>query len=98
MEVVFMKNTIFQDTFDQAAVRACSSEHVSNIISGNSERKFHAFAAHLFRKWMRYDPENRTHYFRYVLSNVKEVGCQDMCLLLTNTGKTGENISVSEPV
>ena len=65
-----MKNTMFQDTFDQAAVRACSSEHFNSVVPGGSDRKLHAFAAHLFRKWMRYDPENRAHYFHYVLSKM----------------------------
>jgi hypothetical protein len=77
MEVVFMKNTMFQDTFDQIAVRACSSEHFNNAVPGGSNLEFHGFAAHLFRKWMRYDPENRTRYFHYVLSNVKETSPQN---------------------
>ena len=65
-----MKNIMFQDTFDQTAVRACSSEHFNNVVPGGSDLKFHAFAAHLFQKWMHYDPENRARYFHYVLSKM----------------------------
>ena len=70
MEVVFMKNIMFQDTFDQVAVEARSLEQLNNFVPAGSDRKLHAFAAHLFRKWMRYDPENRARYFHYVLSKM----------------------------
>jgi hypothetical protein len=97
MEVIFMKNILFQDTFDQVALEAaCSPEQINNFMPGNSGRKLHVFAAHLFRKWMRYDPENRSRYFHYVLSNVKETGYQDMSSLLTKTERTGENIFISK--
>ena len=75
-----MKNTMFQDTFGQVSAREHSTEHLNNFGPGGSDLKFHAFAAHLFRKWMHYDPKNRAHYFHYVLSNLKEAECQDMSL------------------
>ena len=87
-----MENIMFQDRVDQVLVKEGSTEHRNGFGAGNSDRKLHLFAAHLFRKWMLYDPEHRERYFRYVLSNIQNTETQDMSLLLTKTGKMQEYV------
>jgi hypothetical protein len=90
-----MENTMFQDRFNQVVGKDGSIKRFNDSEAGNSDRKLHIFASHLFRKWMLYDPENRERYFRHVLSNVREVEGQNMSLLLTKTEKIREHVSVS---
>lgn len=82
-----MEHAMFQDRVDQVLVKEGSTEHRNGFGSGNSEWKLHLFAAHLFQKWMLYDPERRERYFRHVLSNIQNAETQDVSLLLTKTGK-----------
>jgi hypothetical protein len=68
MEVYAMHNTA------QVLMQAWSVEQFTNFAQRCETLRLHALAAHVFRKLMILDPDNRQHYSGYVCSNMRKIG------------------------